>query len=367
MKRITESLLFRLVLSHLFVVVVAVVATALLSRSLAGSFFEAHLADMGADPAMGGMSVAMSEGLRKGFADSFQSALSIAVLVGAAAAILASTFSAIRVLRPLERVRRATRRLASGLYTEQIPIPVETELAALAHDVNALGEALEKVEERRVRLIAEVAHELRTPLTTIQGYMEGLLDGVFEPTEEVFAATAREATRLQRLAADLSSLSRAEEGAIELVTARVDLGSIAADAANRLRPQFEGSDVPIEVRRLNDLPVDGDPDRLAQVFTNIVGNALTYSSPGGKVEVVAQRRGTKAAVSVTDTGRGIAPEHLEAIFERFFRADRDAPGGTGIGLTIARRIARLHQGDVTATSPGLGHGSTFTVEIPLAG
>jgi HAMP domain-containing protein len=124
------------------------------------------------------------------------------VLVGAAAAILASTFSAIRVLRPLERVRRATRRLASGHYTQQIPIPVETELAALAHDVNALGEALEKVEERRVRLIAEVAHELRTPLTTIQGYMEGLLDGVFEPTEEVFAATAREATRLQRLAAD---------------------------------------------------------------------------------------------------------------------------------------------------------------------
>src|SRR4030066_1552105 len=130
--------------------------------------------------------------------------LPIAAIVSAAAAALASGYAALRVLRPLEGVRRAARRLASGSYTERVPIPVESELAALAHDVNALGEALEKVEERRVRLISEVAHELRTPLTTIQGYMEGLLDGIFEPTEEIFAATAREATRLKRVAADLS-------------------------------------------------------------------------------------------------------------------------------------------------------------------
>jgi signal transduction histidine kinase len=366
MKRITGSLLFRLVMSHLFVVAVGVVATALLSRSLAGSFFEGHLADMRANPALGGMSEAMSASLRQGFSDAFRGALTIAVLVGAAAAGLASTFSAVRVLRPLEGVRRAARRLASGFYTERVPVPAESELAALAHDVNALGEALEKVEERRVRLIAEVAHELRTPLTTIQGYMEGLLDGVFEPTGEIFAATAREATRLKRLAADLSVLSRAEEGVMELVTARVDLGAVAAEAAERLRPQFEGSDVALQVRRVVDLPVEGDPDRLAQVFTNIVGNALTYTPPGGTVEVLTQRRGGAGLVTVADTGRGIDPGHLEVIFERFFRADRDAPGGTGIGLTIARRIARLHGGEVTAASEGLGHGSTFTVEIPLS-
>jgi signal transduction histidine kinase len=364
MKRFTGSLRFRLVLSHLFVVVVAVVATALLSRSLAGSFFERHLADMGRDPAFGGMSEVMADQLRTGFTDSFGRALTIAGLVSAAAAALASGYAAIRVLRPLEGVRRAARRLASGFYAERVPIPAESELAALANDVNALGEALEKVEERRVRLISEVAHELRTPLTTIQGYMEGLLDGVFEPDEEIFAATAREATRLKRLAADLSTLSRAEEGTMELVTGPLDLGAVAAEAAERLRPQFEGSDVALVVRRAGDLLVDGDSDRLAQVFTNIVGNALSHTPAGGSVEVAATRHGEVAVVTVADTGTGIGPEHLEVIFERFFRVDRDAPGGTGIGLTIARRIARLHGGDVTAASPGTGRGATFTVEIP---
>jgi signal transduction histidine kinase len=363
MKRFLRSLRFRLVLSHLFVVVVAVIATALLSRSLAGSFFERHLADMGRDPAFGGMSTVMADQLRTGFADSFGRALTIAGLVSAAAAALASGYAAIRVLRPLEGVRRAARRLASGFYGERVPVPAEFELAALARDVNALASALEKVEERRVRLISEVAHELRTPLTTIQGYMEGLLDGVFEPDEEIFAATAREAARLKRLAADLSTLSRAEEDAVDLVTTPVDLGAVAAEAAERLRPQFEGSDVALVVRRGADLPVDGDPDRLAQVFTNIVGNALTYTPSGGRVEVTTLRRGHTAVVTIADTGRGIDPEHLEVIFERFFRTDRDAPGGTGIGLTIARRITRLHEGDVTA---GPGRGATFTVEIPLA-
>jgi histidine kinase len=366
MSRFTGSLRFRLVLSHLFVVVVAVVATALLSRSLAGSFFEGHLADMGSNPALGGMSEAMAGELRTGFTDSFGRALTIAGLVSAAAAALASGYAAFRVLRPLEGVRRAARRLASGSYAERVPVPAEVELAALANDVNALGEALEKVEERRVRLISEVAHELRTPLTTIQGYMEGLLDGVFTPGEEIFAATAREAARLKRLAADLSTLSRAEEGTIELRTKPIDLGLVAAEAAERLRPQFEGSEVALHIARSGDLLVDGDPDRLAQVFTNIVGNALTYTPAGGRVEVVAQRHGQHAAVTIADTGRGIDPEHLEVIFERFFRADRDAPGGTGIGLTIARRIARLHGGEVTAASAGPGSGATFTVQLPLS-
>jgi len=365
-RRFAGSLLVRLVLSHLFVVAVAVAATALLSQSLAGSFFEAHLADMGHDPALGGMSAAMADQLRGGFADSFQGALTIAVMVGAVAAGLASAFAAFRVLRPLERVRRAARRLASGSYAERVPIPAESELAALARDVNALSEALEKVESRRVQLISEVAHELRTPLTTIQGYMEGLLDGVFAPDEEIFAATAREAARLKRLAADLSTLSRAEESPLELVVVPVDLGLVATEAAERLRPQFEGSDVSLRVERSADLPVQGDQDRLVQIFTNIVGNALTHTPAGGRVEVTARRRGHDAVVTVSDNGRGIEPENLEAIFERFFRADRDAPGGTGIGLTIARRIARLHGGEVSAASAGLGWGATFTVEIPLA-
>ncbi len=366
MRRLTDRLAFRLVLSHLLVVAVGVVATALLTRSLAGSFFDDHLRDMGHEPEMGGMSNVMFERLSGGFDDSFGRAITIAVLVGVLAAVAASGFAAIRLLRPIERIRRATRRLASGFYAERVPMPAETELAALATDVNALGEALEQVEQRRVSLVAEVAHELRTPLTTIQGYMEALLDGVLEPSDEIYAATAREAARLQRVATDLSLLSRAEEGRLDLHMQPADLAEVAAEAAERLRPQFDAGGVALQVRCSGQLPIDGDPDRLSQVFTNIIGNALSNTPEGGTVEVICERIGRVGRVAVRDTGRGIPADRLELIFERFYRIDREAPGGTGIGLTIARRIARLHGGDVAATSLGPGAGATFTASIPLA-
>lgn len=366
MRRVTDRLAFRLVVSHLLVVTVGVVATALLTRSLAGSFFDDHLRDMGHDPETGGMSGMMFDQLSSGFDDSFRRAITIAVLVGVLAAVAASGFAAIRLLRPIERIRRAARRLASGFYTERVPMPAETELAALAADVNALGEALEQVEERRVRLVAEVAHELRTPLTTIQGYMEALLDGVLGPSDEIYAATAREAARLQRVATDLSLLSRAEEGRLELQMRRIDLAAVATEAAQRLRAQFDANAVTLHVDCGEELPVEGDADRLAQVFTNIIGNALSHTPVNGTVAVRCERTGQMGRVAVEDTGQGIPAGQLELIFERFYRIDREAPGGTGIGLTIARRIARLHGGDVTAASPGPDGGATFTVSIPLA-
>lgn len=369
MKRLFGSLWLRLVASYLLVVVIAVLTTALLSRSLAGSFFEGHLQDMAGLPGMGmeggGMSEAMMVGLRNSFASSFERSVSIAVLVSGAVALVASGYAAVRVLRPIQQIRVATRRLAGGAYEVRVPSPAETELADLADDVNALGRALEQVEERRIRLISEVAHELRTPLSTIQGYMEGLLDGVFEPTDEVFAIAAGEAARLKRLASDLSSLSAAEEGAIDIRATALDLGALASEAADRLRPQFEAQDVVLTVVRAERLPVTGDHDRLLQVFTNIIGNALTHSDSRGTVEVRGRRVGDRAEVSVSDDGVGLSADQFEPIFERFYRVDRKRHSGTGIGLTLARRFARLHGGDCTVASDGLGKGSTFTVSIPI--
>ncbi|NQV05271.1 HAMP domain-containing histidine kinase [bacterium] len=365
MRRITDRLVFRLIVSHILVLVIAVGVTALLSRSLAGSFFEDHLRDMGQDQMMGGMSSVMSDELSRGFDDSFNRALTIAMIVSGIAAVGASGFAATRLVRPIERVRRATRRLASGFYSERVPVPVETELAALAHDVNSLGAALEEVEERRVRLVAEVAHELRTPLTTIQGYMEALLDGVLQPGDEIYAATAREAARLQRVAMDLSLLSRAEENRLDLNVGPLDLEVVAAEAASRLRPQFDGNGVDLIISPGENLRIQGDSDRLAQVFTNVVGNALTHTSRGGTVQVTSSRIGVLGQIRVTDTGRGIPQDQLELIFERFYRIDREAPGGTGIGLTIARRIVRLHGGNISAESAGEGRGSTFLIAVPL--
>ncbi len=171
--------------------------------------------------------------------DSLDSSLWIALAASLGAAAIVSSLVARRIVRPVREVRDATRRLANGHYDERVTEPGELELAELARDVNRLAVELETTERRRARLVSEVAHEMRTPLTTIEGYVEGMLDGVFEPNEEVLVAVGEEASRLQRLASDLAELSRSEEGAIVLHLRVVDLGDLVATTAERLRPQFD--------------------------------------------------------------------------------------------------------------------------------
>jgi signal transduction histidine kinase len=298
---------------------------------------------------------------------SLDSSLLLALVASLAAAALVSAVVARKILGPIQRVRDATRRLAGGHYDERVTEPGELELAELARDVNRLAVDLETTERRRARLISEVAHEMRTPLTTIEGYVEGMLDGVFPADEEVLVAMGEEASRLQRLALDLAELSRAEEGVITLHVRDVDLGDLASASAERLRPQFEDKGVALTLRRGPKLAVTVDPDRIAQVLTNLLGNALTYTPPRGHVEVVLRRRGDLAEVAVTDTGVGLSEEDLALVFDRFYRVhgpERPA-GGSGIGLTIARGIAHAHHGDVEASSAGPNRGSTFTLTVPL--
>lgn len=358
-----RSLRFRLVLSHVVVVIVGAVTLLGASARLAPTFFSRHLRAMAPMMGMGG-TTAMDD-LEREILRAFRQALWLAVVLSVAAALIVAAFAARRVLHPLEAIRVAARRLAGGSYEQRVPVPEETELAALAEDVNRLASVLEETEQRRMRLIGDVAHELRSPSSTIKGYMEGLLDGVFPADEEVFAATAREAARLERLAGDLAALSRASEGRLDLRIRPMDLREVASETAERLRPQFDGEGVTLAVLDGPSLPVAADPDRMAQVFTNILGNALVYTPPGGRVEVRPSRDRATASVAVVDEGPGLRPDQLEAVFERFYRADRTRAGGTGVGLTISRAIARLHDGDVTAASDGPGTGTTFVVSLPL--
>jgi histidine kinase len=357
----------RLVVSHLAAVFVGVLAVVLTAGPLPQRFFTQHVEGMGVDDGMmmGGDTVPMMSQLQASLTDSYRSALAIALIVSAATAIVASVFAAKRLVDPIERISLATRRLARGDYSDRVPVPGEHELAMLADDVNTLAETLDATERRRLELINEVAHELRTPLTTIEGYMEGLLDGVFEPTDEVFGATAREAARLKRLASDLSMLSRAEEGALDLNIADIDLGDVATEAARRLEPLFIEKDIDLVPGPSEPTPVAGDRDRLAQVFTNIVGNAITYTPPGGTVTLTAQQQGSSASVTIIDTGKGLNAEDLGRIFDRFQRVDPDLPGGTGVGLTVARSLVRRHGGEISAESDGDGKGSRFGVALPI--
>jgi histidine kinase len=300
------------------------------------------------------------------FATALWSTLPIALVVSALAAAIVTAFVTRQILRPIAAVRRATGRLAAGRYDERVVEPTSLELAALAADVNRLAEALQHTETRRARLIGEVAHEMRTPLTAINGYVEGILDGVFEPTEEILTSVGEEATRLQRLATDLATLSRAEEGALELRLGDADLHELAGTATARLRPQYDDKGVTLELEPGPVVPVHVDRDRIVQVLTNLVGNALTYTPTGGTVVVRTRVDHGTASATVSDNGVGISATDLPLVFERFFRVPGlDRPtGGSGIGLTVATGIAHAHHGDIRAASAGLGAGATFTLELP---
>jgi histidine kinase len=314
-----------------------------------------------------GQAAVIEDDLNDAFTDSLNVALVVAMGAGAVAAVAGALVVSRRVLRPLDRMRGAVRRMAEGSYGDSIPEPGDRELGELAGDVNALGEALAATEELRARLVSDLAHELRTPITAIEGFLEGMEDGVFDPDAGTLAAMKAEARRLHRLAADLSMLSRADEEAFELQREDADLGVIATAAAGGLTAAATAGGVDLLVEEMPALPVRIDIDRLAQVFSNILHNAIRHTPSGGVIRVRGEVVGGTARVVVSDTGEGIPPEDLERVFERFYRVPgaTSSSGGSGIGLTIARSFTRAHDGDLAAESRGPGRGASFIVTVPL--
>lgn len=328
-------------------------------------FLRSHLRDM--SPMMGETTPAMSVELETQLQTAFAQILAVAVPVSFVVALGAAFFATRRLLTPIEAVRTNVRRLARGMYSARVGRPVEDELAALADDINQLAATLEHTERRRMRLLNDVSHELRTPLTTIEGYMEAILDDVIEPTPEIIATLLRESRRLKRLANDINVLSRAEEGTLDLDLREIDVESMLAGVLARLAPQFDDARVAVTIEEGPSASVVGDFDRLVQVFTNIIGNAISYTPSGESVTVSWETADDSVVVDVRDTGRGIDERDLGRIFERFNRVGPSNTAGTGVGLTIARSIARLHGGDVNASSEGVGRGSVFTVTLPISG
>jgi signal transduction histidine kinase len=289
---------------------------------------------------------------------------SAAVLAAVAVSLVVSA----RIVTPLERLLAASRRIAAGRYAERVPEDGRDELAALAKQFNTMAVELETAERRRVALIGEVAHELRTPLATIEGYTEGLLDGVVEPAPETWAVLHDEVGRLRRLVAELQELSRAEARQLPLHLAPAAPAELLAQAVARIAPQFIEKDITLAQDIAPDLPpVDVDADRVIQVLINLLGNALRYTPEGGTVTACVARHGDAVVFSVADTGIGIAPEHLPHLFERFYRVDKArsrALGGSGIGLTIAKALVEAHGGRIWAESAGAGHGARFAFALP---
>jgi len=299
--------------------------------------------------------------------EAFAYALLAALVVAALLSFLVSR----RLAAPLRAVTGASQRMAEGHYTERVPAAGSDELGQLAGSFNRMAEKLEQTESMRRQLIGDVAHELRTPLTAIKGSMEGLVDGILPATPETYEQIGQEADRLSRLVDDLQELSRVEARAFQLDLEPVSLSEVVETACKRLSGQAAAKGISVSANIPADLPpVHADGSRLLQVFTNLIGNALNYTPAGGQVTVTAAVRGPEMLVAVQDTGLGISPENLAHIFDRFFRVDksrsRQAGGGSGIGLTIARALVEAHGGKLWAESKGEGKGSTFSFTIPLA-
>jgi histidine kinase len=295
-------------------------------------------------------------------------ALSVAALAATVVGLAASLLIVREILRPLRAIAQSSRRIAAGHYDERVTVPASDELAAMATSFNQMAAALEHVEQQRVALIANVAHELRTPLAGLEGYLEGLEDGVFTTEPETLTMMRHESRRLRRLVDDLQTLSRVEAGQVELYCTSFDLRAVAQRVVAQLRPQAPTGCLVIDD---DDFPEPGlvyaDADRTAQILLNLIGNALRYTPETGCITVRLTSAQRMAQVIVHDTGIGIPAEALPYLFERFYRVDPSRSrrsGGSGIGLTIARRLAWAMGGDLTAASAGLGHGSTFTLTLP---
>jgi len=360
----------RLFISYGVVALAGATTVLILTRILVPRLFDDRMRGMGQTPGMGGGQMATGQQTATQH-DAVVSALDTALIIGLAISLLvaavAAAIMARRVLRPIDDLRAATGRLAAGQYDQPVAVPSESELAALANDVNRLATALAATEQRRAALIGDIAHEMRTPLTTITGYVDGFGDGLFTK-DETIAAVSAETVRLRMLAADLASVSRIEEGRLALEPTDNDLSEIVRTVTVRLRSQFDAKPVTLDVDATASVEVFVDRERLAQALTNVLTNALAYTPPGGTVGVSIAAETPIARVDVIDSGRGIDPENLQLVFERFFRAAPNGQAaGTGIGLTIARAIARAHGGDLTATSDGIGRGATFSLTVPRGG
>ncbi len=368
----------KLFLSYLLVVLVGVTTLFIAVTALAPSFFENTMRGMMAGQGMGGMMggqppSSFDAAIQSAFRDALMRALLIATLLAALAALLVSLFVSRQIVRPLQRMLQATRRIEAGQYAERIAIPPANqgdELGRLAERFNEMASSLEDTERRRLDLVGDVAHELRTPIATLEGYLEGLLDGVVEPSAPTWVRLHDEAGRLRRLVDDLQELSRAEARQLPLTLQPVSPASIVQAAVERLRPQFAEKGLDLHATAPTNLPaVQADQDRAVQVLTNLLTNALRYVPAPGSVDVTVARAGDAIAFRVTDTGVGIAAADVPHVFERFYRVDKSrarALGGSGIGLTIARALVEAMGGRISAESAGVGQGSAFTFTLPQA-
>ncbi len=301
--------------------------------------------------------------------DRFRQTIPIFALLGALVTWSAGWLLAGRALRPVTAVTRTARRIAhSGDTRQRVEVAVrDDEVGALAETFNEMLDSIDAAAQTQQRFVSDASHELRAPLTAIKGNLDLLRHQPrlsAEDRRDALDDASREAERLMALVADLLALARADAG-VPLRRDPVELDRVLLEAVNDARHLVRGQR--LDVARLEPVEVEGDRDRLKQLLFILLDNALKYTPRSGKVSIELRKADAGVSIELADNGMGIPSESLPHVFERFYRADparsRD-PGGTGLGLPIARWIARQHGGDITLESV-VGKGTTARVTLPV--
>jgi two-component system sensor histidine kinase BaeS len=287
------------------------------------------------------------------YADSVTTVVIAASVVAVLASIGLAVVLARMLARPLDEIGAAARRIADGDYAARVPRDGPEEVTSLADSFNQMAASLERQEEMRRDFIANAAHELRTPLTNLQGYLEGLRDGVITADRATYESLHEEADRLVRLSRSLDALAEGDAGTSPPQPVELDLALAIASAVDLVGPQLERAGLRLVTEVATPLPARADPDRLAQVLANLLSNAVRYTPAGGTVTVRAERRPGDVLVSIANTGEGIPPDDLARVFERFHRVEKSrdrARGGAGIGLAIVKQLVEQGGGRIGAES-----------------
>lgn len=365
------SLRTRLLLAQYIVVGAGVLTAALVAAVVGPGLFHEHLLQAGQEP--DSPELMHSE---EAYASANTIALTAALVIALAAGFLVTWHLSRRMTQPLRDLATVATRMSNGDYSARAPRPAAgPELDKLADTLNEVAARLEATEDTRRRLLADLAHEMRTPLAVIGAHLDGLEDGVTQWTPATARVLRDHTERLVHLSADVAEVSRAEEGRSHLRLVKTPVSELVRTALDGVRSEFTAKGVELGAGEILGTEVGGevlvavDRQRLLQLLTNVLTNALRHTPASGSVVIETRTVGASVDVTVTDTGDGITVTHLPHIFERFYRGDtaRDRDhGGSGIGLAIARSIAHAHDGTLTAYSAGPGMGATFTLTLPVA-
>jgi two-component system OmpR family sensor kinase len=301
--------------------------------------------------------------------------LMLPILGGAVIALVISLLVAFWLARwigdPLQRIVLASHRMPSAEVETFMPSGPH-EVMELARAFNALNLRVQTSKKSQRDFVANVSHELKTPLTSIQGFSQALIDGTAatpEAQKQAAHLIYTESIRMHRMVLDLLDLARLDAGTFDLQVAPLDLAALLKNIVEKFSPQARASQIDILVETSPLPTLSGDGDRLAQVFTNLVDNALKFTPSGGRITLRTSQVGQEVLVDVIDTGVGISPQDLPHIFDRFYQTDPSRTGGgkhgSGLGLAIVKEIMATHGGKISARSQ-LGTGSTFTVSLPLS-